>query len=86
MSVTLHPAHPYLTGFSTTLLRLSGGGWRLKWRSFDTVRQDRDFATEAEALNFAATLPEKSTTLDEDCGPEAFRDADEFWREMRRTG
>jgi hypothetical protein len=84
--IILHPDHPYLKKFKPWVIHIQCKDgreiWSVRWRSFDTMKQDADFPTKAQADAFIATLPQRTTDIDEDCGPEEFAMADAFWRDL----
>ena len=47
------PTHPYRLQLAATQAHPRMGRWRVVWRDLLTVKQDRDFETQAEAESFA---------------------------------
>lgn len=84
--IRLHPTHPYLKLrlYEPVIVRVRDNLWSVKYRSFNAIRQDRDFDTRQAAEAFVTSLPERVawTNIDEDEGVEAYQAAEIFWHEL----
>lgn len=64
---------------SATRRRL-GGRWKIAWRTFDSIKQDREYASELEARRAAADLA-RSTVHASACDEDQIREYSLFWIE-----
>lgn len=77
--------HPYLQMMDLSYYQSPLGHWRVKWRDFLMMKQDDDFSTEQDAVDFynvvwsSAHLVERSL-LDDACM--TFEDAESCWLEI----
>lgn len=79
------PSHPYAMNFEARLIGYPDGSWVVKWRDFETYKQDQEFSSHAEAMAFLDRL------MNDSCKPqiwegwngaEELKDADDFWKSL----
>lgn len=80
------PDHPYVQTLDVVVWKMGNGRWTCRWRSFDTIKQDCEFATEAEARRCADRLRIGPHKLHEDMLQEDIDLADNWWREFAKRG
>lgn len=74
--------HPYLCIEKPVVVKLHNGLWSVRWRTFDTIKQDIDCATEEEANAEAERVRAKQHIVYFWGEAEEFGEADAFWRSM----
>lgn len=73
--------HPYVKQFTATIKGpTEAGAYIVAWRDFATVKQDREFDTEAEAHKFADKLVRGPHIVRDDTfGGMSYEDLTNYW-------
>jgi hypothetical protein len=80
-SITILAGHPYFECAKPFVMQLPWNSrWRVQWRDFHAMKQDVEFDTEKEAIQFAETLCKPPMTVYD--YSDDLADCDRFWREM----
>lgn len=80
----LPPEHPYIMLLRPAVWRLPGTDrWTVRWRSFESVKQDVVFPNEKEARRFARQIMLGPHTWDDENGyGTPYAELDAYWREL----
>jgi hypothetical protein len=79
-TLTILQNHPYFEAMTPSIWQQKDGRWTVKWRDFQTMKQDMDFATQSEAIKFAANLTKGPKIVgDEWTDPVDLYEANAFW-------
>lgn len=77
--------HPYVTKFSPVIIPVQDG-FRVKWRDFESVKQDREFPTRLAAERCVARLKKNVRILDRYISgrirDEGYEELSKFWRSL----
>jgi hypothetical protein len=81
LRITIRRPHPYFRELeSAAIWQIPRSTWWIvKWRSFDTMGQDAEFPTEAQARAFHRDLIRRQFVT---CRLDDYLDADRSWREL----
>jgi uncharacterized protein (DUF302 family) len=79
-TLTILQNHPYFEAMIPSIWQKKDGRWTVRWRDFQTMKNDMDFDTQSEAIKFAARLTEGPKTVgDEWTDPVDLYEANAFW-------
>lgn len=80
--IYLGDEHPYVVKFSTHIFKTLDGKFEVRYRDFDTTKQEIPFDTKHDAEMYSDLLKETCGLIDLDYFGERLTDNEKFWNEL----